>query len=276
MGCEGCARITLLVFNIIFFIIGSVCLGVGIWVVVDGTVFLEVLGKIPEDTSVVGSLIQDAAYILIGGGAAIFLIAFFGCCGAWKKNKCLLIVYAVIIGVLLLLQIGAFVTAYFFYDQIVDVLNDSLANALNKSYNSEFQEKSAGQFDYTGGNILSKGLDAIQIEFKCCGVLNYTDYPNDAFPPTCCPANYSGKIKDLADQLWKGDVTTYTTTAPNCHGNITYIETVPGCLDAIKDYILDKSIIFIGIAAGTIAVQLILVFLSCCLFCSIENEEKKP
>jgi len=75
-----------------FQIIGSVCLGVGIWVVVDGTVFLEVLGKIPEDTSVVGSLIQDAAYILIGGGAAIFLIAFFGCCGAWKKNKCLLIV----------------------------------------------------------------------------------------------------------------------------------------------------------------------------------------
>jgi len=70
--------------------------------------------------------------------------------------------------VLLLLQIGAFVTAYFFYDQIVDVLNDSLANALNKSYNSEFQEKSAGQFDYTGGNILSKGLDAIQIEVQCC------------------------------------------------------------------------------------------------------------
>ncbi|KAF6038839.1 hypothetical protein EB796_002841 [Bugula neritina] len=108
------------------------------------------------------------------------------------------------------------------------------------------------------------------------GLLQWSAYDRPAIIWVKDYHNYHTQWQYLADQLWKGDVTTYTTTAPNCHGNITYIETVPGCLDAIKDYILDKSIIFIGIAAGTIAVQLILVFLSCCLFCSIQNEEKKP
>lgn len=64
-------------------------MGVGIWVIVDASIFLELLGKIPN-SSAYGKLISDAAYIIIAGGAFIFLVAFLGCCGAWKKNKCLL------------------------------------------------------------------------------------------------------------------------------------------------------------------------------------------
>lgn len=57
---------------------------------VDGKIFFELLSNIPEDTTVYGRLIADAAYILIAAGAVIFVISFLGCCGAWKKSKCLL------------------------------------------------------------------------------------------------------------------------------------------------------------------------------------------
>ena len=77
--------------------VGAAALGVGIWVIVDGNIFLQVLGNIPN-SDVYGKLIADAAYIFIGAGAVIFLIAFLGCCGAWKKNKCMLITVSKIYG----------------------------------------------------------------------------------------------------------------------------------------------------------------------------------
>lgn len=57
----------------------------------DGTIFLDLLSNIP-DHEAIGSLISEAAYIIIAAGGFIFVLAFFGCCGAWKKNKCLLII----------------------------------------------------------------------------------------------------------------------------------------------------------------------------------------
>ena len=79
---------------VIWQLVGAAALGVGIWVAVDGTIFLQLLSNIP-DSGTYGRLISEAAYILIAAGGFIFLLAFFGCCGAWKKNKCLLMVVCV-------------------------------------------------------------------------------------------------------------------------------------------------------------------------------------
>ena len=38
------------------------------------------------------SLLESAAYALIAGGGFVFLVAFLGCCGALKKDKCMLTV----------------------------------------------------------------------------------------------------------------------------------------------------------------------------------------
>lgn len=76
--------------------------------------------------------------------------------------------YAVIIGVLIVLEIAVVVTAYFFYDKVIDLVGKDLVKALNQNYDSKFTETTTGSgtFDYTPGNILSKGIDAIQIEVR--------------------------------------------------------------------------------------------------------------
>ena len=68
------------------------------------------------------------------------------------------------VGILLALQIAVVVVAYFFYDNIVGTLNTQLAKGLTTSYNSNFTSTGDYSYDYVPGNIISKGVDAIQVE----------------------------------------------------------------------------------------------------------------
>ena len=53
---------------------------------------MAVLTKIGADNSDfnVTGLLESAAIVLMVGGAAILLIGFLGCCGAFKESQCLL------------------------------------------------------------------------------------------------------------------------------------------------------------------------------------------
>jgi tetraspanin-11 len=61
---------------------GITVLGIGIWTLVDKSFMNELLGT---------NLFLGAVYILIATGAIISLIAFFGCLGALKEIKCMLL-----------------------------------------------------------------------------------------------------------------------------------------------------------------------------------------
>lgn len=70
------------------------------------------------------------------------------------------------------MELATIITAYFFYDKVVGIVNTELASALNSSYNSQFVATStAGVYDYTPGDIISKGIDAVQIKVATCYVL---------------------------------------------------------------------------------------------------------
>lgn len=264
MGCGGCSRIILIIFNIIFFLVGAAALGVGIWVLVDNGSFLSLLSNLP-DSNIYAKMVSQAAYILIAAGAAIFIIAFFGCCGAWKKNKCMLVTYAVILGILLLLEIGAVVVAYFFYDEVESYVVTGLVLALNFTYKSEFTMKSAGVYEYASNeDFLSKSIDAIQIEFTCCGVNNYTDYPTGNWPVSCCEPAEKSDLKGLANTLF-ADGGEFKLANSSCASDMALVENVPGCKEDIKNYVLNRGVIFMAIGGGTLGVQLLLVIMAICV-----------
>jgi hypothetical protein len=66
---------------------GAAILGVGIYLIVDTTIvqYLEIIQVSSDDP-----YLKTAAFILIGIGAFVFVVGFFGCCGAIKENKCML------------------------------------------------------------------------------------------------------------------------------------------------------------------------------------------
>ena len=78
--------------------------------------------------------------------------------------------YAIIIGVLVLLEIACVVVAYFFYDEVEGIITGGLAAALNSTYDSSYvlQTGETAKYDYTPGGLISKGIDATQVEVRHC------------------------------------------------------------------------------------------------------------
>ena len=76
---------------------GAAALALGIFLIVDNNDILGVIGKIPgsENYDVAATLnstsyLENGAYMLIGAGAVIFVIAFCGLCGGIRESSCLL------------------------------------------------------------------------------------------------------------------------------------------------------------------------------------------
>ncbi|XP_019344405.1 leukocyte antigen CD37 isoform X2 [Alligator mississippiensis] len=86
MATKGCLSVTkyfLFIFNIIFFLLGSLLFGFGLWILFDGSSFAAALG-----TSIYG--LKVWSYILSGVGIITMFIGFLGCLGSLKEIKCML------------------------------------------------------------------------------------------------------------------------------------------------------------------------------------------
>ena len=109
-------------------------------------------------------------------GVVIFLIAFLGCCGAWKKNICMIYTYSVLLLIVLVAEIAAGIAAY--------VLKDALEARINQKMQMGMQNY--GKDDYGGVNTT---WDLVQRELECCGVNNATQWKATNFgktPDSCC------------------------------------------------------------------------------------------
>ncbi|XP_038073437.1 23 kDa integral membrane protein-like [Patiria miniata] len=160
MGLAGCFRVLLFIENFIFWLIGVALIIVGSYILVAPNLpaFLRIL----EGSQVI-------CYVAIGLGACLFIIGFFGCCGAFKKNSCLLKTYAGLLIVLVLLEIAAAILIWQLEEQFISVLA-------------------------MGWNSLDEpSVNILQQQFACCGFSspgeNVTTVSPDTTPDSCLDAS---------------------------------------------------------------------------------------
>merc|ERR1712183_923048 len=121
------------------------------------------------------SLYASASYILIVISVLVVIIAFFGCCGAYKENKCMLGTYFTIILALFIAMVVGAVLGY--SGNLEKNIKSPLLTALDM-YRDNTDEN-------TPGVALKAVWNKVQEELKCCGVNNVTDWKNntDFSPP---------------------------------------------------------------------------------------------
>ena len=128
-----------------FQVLGCVVLGFGAYVLITGNDLVSLIDTTDaESIKIYGS----AAILLIVIACAVVLVTFFGCCGAWKVNRCMLGTYFVMI---LALFICILVGAVIAYTQDLDFVESAL---------KQTQEK-YGQTD-TDGQIITDAWDSFQ------------------------------------------------------------------------------------------------------------------
>ncbi|KAM9351312.1 CD63 antigen [Symphorus nematophorus] len=235
MGVEGgmkCVKFLLFFFNFIFWLCGLalVVLGILVQMALHNTFMIK-------DPSASG-----APIVIIGVGVVIFFIAFFGCCGAWKENYCMVTTFAVLISLVIIVEIAAAIAGYIFRKKISAVVQDSLTDMIN-NYNN-------------GTDEFKKTVDQLQEDLKCCGVNSSSDWrtfkpEGNSVPDSCC-VNVTAKCGIGA-----------MTDASKVHQK--------GCHDAVEA-LLKRNIQWVIVAALVIAfLQIMGIVFACMLMRGIRS-----
>ncbi|KAL4623838.1 CD9 antigen-like [Arapaima gigas] len=129
-GGMKCVKYLLFIFNLIFWLVGSFVLAVGLWLRFDQ----ETVQLLNEDDAPETFFI--GVYILIGAGGLMMLVGFFGCCGAVRESQCLLGLFFACLVVIFGAEIAAGVFGFLNKDKIIDEIQNFYLNTVNENKNS--------------------------------------------------------------------------------------------------------------------------------------------
>jgi len=117
----------------------------------------------------------------------VAVVGFLGCCGAIKENYCMVTTFAVLLGLIFVLEIAAGALAYAYRGKMEKYVTEALEQGV-KNYNES---------EYT------KFMDKVQKEFHCCGYRDNgaKDYPK--VPDSCKSSNGTVYTTGCLDGLEK-------------------------------------------------------------------------
>nr|XP_014102768.1 CD63 antigen [Bactrocera oleae] len=223
---ESIVKYLIYIANIVFLICG-------VLIIVLGSFMVGNLGDFSSFEEAIN--VDTLPIIIIILGCIIFVISFFGCCGAIRENSCCMTTYAVFMFILFCLQVALVVWVFMKRDDFLKTMTDLVGTAWNQ-------------------NDSAKGypMDALQLSFKCCGKSNYTDYitADKDVPVSCCG---SLDIKECPADVY---------------------QTKPGCTaEFVGFWATNTNIIrYAGIAVA--AIELAVLTIACCLASSMRNSRR--
>lgn len=231
-GGMKCVKYLLFTFNLLFFF-------AGLALIIAGAV---VQTRFRDYIAFFDSNFSAAAIVLIVVGGIILLIGFFGCCGAYKENYCMTMTFAVILGLIFVLEIAVGIGAAVMKNKVRKVIEDKMTESMSN-------------YGKDGHDGVTKAWNNIQKNFECCGVKNSTDWSNNnTIPDSCdCPADKKSDEKLCMK-----------------HDNKDIFKR--GCINGISDWVEKNVVVVVGVGIGFAFLQLIGIAFACCLARTIKKE----
>ncbi|XP_053499856.1 CD63 antigen [Ictalurus furcatus] len=230
-GAMKCVKFLFFFFNFIFWLCGLA-------LIIVGVLARTAITRIPAIQEVAST---GSPILIIVVGAVIFLIAFFGCCGAWKDNYCMVTTFVVLLSIIIIIEIGIAIGAYVLKGKLEDLPEKAVQEMMK---------------NYTTNPDVQKDLDELQKELKCCGAVNASDWAffkpdKNSVPDSCC--------KNISTNCGAGALK---------DANKIYTE---GCGAALEN-LIKKNILWVGVAALVIAfIEILGVVFACTLMRGIRK-----
>ncbi|KAM6154216.1 tetraspanin-8 [Erethizon dorsatum] len=235
-GVSGCLKYSMFIFNFLFWLCGTLILGIAIWIRVSKA-GNEVLSSGNSDANPF-----TAANILIAVGAIIMVLGFLGCCGAVKESRCMLLLFFIGLLLILFLQVAAGILGATSQSETKRILNETL-------YENVKLLKETGD----NGKEFRDAMIEFQKKFECCGLVSgAADWgSNFASNSELCACTYASDV------------------CINYNGKSVYKET---CISLIKESVEKHIFIVIGIAFGLAVIEILGLVFSMVLYCQIGNK----
>ncbi|XP_063828564.1 leukocyte surface antigen CD53-like [Ostrinia nubilalis] len=168
---EFLVKYILFFFNFVFTLAGIALIGLGIAALVQ---INQIVDLIPVP-------INGIPIAIIVLGSIIFVIAFFGCCGAIRESRCLLTMYFICMAIL---AAGKIYLATVIFGAL-----DTLQSTVEGWVDTAFEKED-----------LRKVFHVLEEVFQCCGTTGPGSYVGvyPILPPTCCASGVAECTDDLA------------------------------------------------------------------------------
>ncbi|XP_062400335.1 tetraspanin-2-like [Sardina pilchardus] len=174
-GGMKCVKYLLFVFNFIFWLSGSLVVGVGLWLRFEPNTLSLLKVDDGHDVPDAPETYFIAVYILIVAGGVMMLVGFFGCCGAVRESQCLLGLFFACLMVIFGAEVAAGVFGFLNREKIINEVNDFYLRSLQGSGN--------------GTSIANMYHTVLQ----CCGGTEVN--------PTLCPPDENEETKNCVDAI---------------------------------------------------------------------------
>jgi hypothetical protein len=225
--CESLARFFLFGFNFVFVLTGIALIGMGAYIQIEMTQYIDFIGDQYLNTGVV----------LIIVGVVIFGIAFLGCCGAMKHNACMLLTFATLLSIIFIAEVALVIVCYVFKDDA-------------KPYIKENMQKTLENYGKEGNEGVAEVWDILQSEYKCCGIEGKDDWTGKGTPEFA-----SGQTPDSCCDL--------AEVEEGCGKEAAKQKYEQGCLVKFVDDIKGNVPIVAGVGVGIALIQIIGVITAC-------------
>ncbi|XP_013182281.1 PREDICTED: CD63 antigen-like isoform X1 [Papilio xuthus] len=236
MGCgTSFVKYVLFFFNLVVALCGLAMIGIGIAVLMNWTVLRDLLQ----------SHLTVAPWFFIVIGSVMFIIAFFGCCGAIRESHCMVVTYAIFLLVIIIVQVVLAVLMFTYAETMKEVLV--------KGVNGLFDKRSSDP----AANAV---FNSIQQQFECCGKTSPSDYGVIAgvsdLPDSCC-TRANGVVGKLLSRCTIADANAI------------------GCADRSGELYDKWNKIIAGVAIGVACIEVVGALFALCLANSIRNMDRR-
>ncbi|KAK2178154.1 hypothetical protein NP493_559g00034 [Ridgeia piscesae] len=152
-SCVQCVEYIMYSINVLFFVIGGVTVGIGVWIIYDKDYMSPLFGT---------ELMTVSAYLIVAGGVSLVLFSFVGCMAAFYQNKSLLLMYFVVMLLMFLILVIGGILASIFRSQVRDEIREYMKRSLINHYDVDLDKKY--------NRLITDAWDTAQKELHCCAV----------------------------------------------------------------------------------------------------------
>ncbi|XP_032220670.1 CD151 antigen isoform X2 [Nematostella vectensis] len=165
-----CLKVPMMMFNFFFLLSGVAMVVLGTWTLIHRNEFNILLDS---------SWFVIIVGLMIGIGGVVVLICTCGCYGTVKEHRYLLISFLIMLTLVLIVQISVGVIAFVHRAELTHDMKYTTRRRMS---------------DYGVRQDVTKAIDQMQINFKCCGEDNWSTWnttawkqsSNNSVPDSCC------------------------------------------------------------------------------------------